>query len=312
MTVPNISSCRFFAAARRSPISRIVMVVLALGIGTGCRKAGLDDSSPTAPGGPLAPGSLIVYDVIGASDANGVGSSVVCLPLTECPDGMGYAPVAARQLRGLGFGVSVENHGIPTAVISARFQSLGQQYGHLVLGNFIAQELPGLRANATLVTIFAGGNEVNIITAALGRDAGGANPIAYIDAQVAAFAADFATLLTGIRSRAAAAQIVALNVPNLAGLPVMDGDSLAQRQAAQRASVGMSAAVNAFRGQGIVVVDVSCDARSYLPSNYSNDGFHPNDAGYAYMATEIVRAVTSSSYPAPQSRCGAMTMVPDL
>jgi hypothetical protein len=35
----------------------------------------------------------------------------------------------------------------------------------------------------------------------------------------------------------------------------------------------------------------------------------PNDAGYAYMASEVVRAITSSAYPAPQSNCAAMTLV---
>ena len=54
-----------------------------------------------------------------------------------------------------------------------------------------------------------------------------------------------------------------------------------------------------------------CDARSYLPGNYSSDGLHPNDAGYAFIAGEVVRAVTTgSAYPTPQANCAAMTMVP--
>lgn len=252
-----------------------------------------------------------MYDVIGASDANGVGSSVVCLPFTDCPEGMGYAPVAARQLKAQGYVLSVQNLGIPTAVISAGFQALGQQYGRFIAGNFIAQEMPFVRTTATLITIFAGPNEVNTITSALGAGAGGSDPGRYIDGQVAAFATDFATLLAGVRSRAGAARIVALNVPNLAGLPVLAGAGLAQRQAAQRAAAGMSAAVNTFRGQNVTVVDVMCDARSYLPSNYSADGFHPNDAGHAYIASEIVRAVTSDG-PAPQASCGFMSVVPPM
>jgi lysophospholipase L1-like esterase len=285
------------------------MLVLVSTVATGCDKLGITDDSPTAPGGPP---STIVYDVIGASDANGVGSSLVCLPLTECPDGMGYAPVAARQLRAQGYDVSILNHGIPTAVISPGFQALAQQYGRFIAGNFIAQEMPAVRPTATLVTIFAGGNEVNTITAALGAGAGANDPALYIDNQVAAFAADFATLVDGIRSRAGGARIVALNVPNIAGLPVLAGAGMGQRQAAQRASAGMAAAVNAFRTERFTVVDVMCDGRSYLPSNYSSDGFHPNDAGHAYIASEIVRAVTLGAYPAPQNGCGSMTIVPPL
>ena len=37
-----------------------------------------------------------------------------------------------------------------------------------------------------------------------------------------------------------------------------------------------------------------CDARSYLASNYSSDGLHPNDAGYAFIAAEVVRAITAA------------------
>jgi lysophospholipase L1-like esterase len=53
-----------------------------------------------------------------------------------------------------------------------------------------------------------------------------------------------------------------------------------------------------------------CDSRSYQPSIYYSDGFHPNDAGYAFIASEVVRAITSSNYPSPQASCAAMTIVP--
>ena len=47
----------------------------------------------------------------------GVGSSAVCLPFTECPDGMGYVPVTVRTLKIRTFTVKLLNLGIPTAVI---------------------------------------------------------------------------------------------------------------------------------------------------------------------------------------------------
>ena len=99
MTVNRNSRCTFFGRGRHSPISRIAIVLLVLGvIATGCDGLGLGNASPTAQSGP-APGSTIQYDVIGASDANGVGSSGVCLPDRDCPNGMGYAQVAGRQLQ---------------------------------------------------------------------------------------------------------------------------------------------------------------------------------------------------------------------
>jgi len=203
------------------------------------------------------------------------------------------------------------NVGIPTAVIGRDFETLGQQYNRFIAGNFIDQEAPFVQKNATLVTIFAGLNEINTVTAALGGGAGGSDPNAFMDAQVRAFGTDYATLLTGIRVRAGQPRIIALNVPNAAGLPYLARAAPAQRQAAQRISVGMSkTVVNALTAQNVVVIDLMCDARSYVASNYSGDGLHPNNAGYAFIASEVVKAITSSSYPPPQSSCSGMTVVP--
>jgi len=265
-----------------------------------------------APSGPPAAGTTIVWDALGASDVDGVGSSMPCLvPFTDCPGGLGYAQITARTLTGQGFQVTLTNFGIETAVIGPDFESLARQYGRTVVGNLIEREMPFVHTDATLVTVFAGGNEVNTITTALGAGAGGADPAAYIDRQVQAFGADYATLVNGIRARAPAARLVVLNLPNLAGLPFLAGVSLAQRQAAQRASVGMTTGVlNPLTAEGVTVVDLMCDGRAYQPSNISSDGFHPNDGGYAFIAGELVRAVTSASYPAPAANCGPMRLVP--
>jgi lysophospholipase L1-like esterase len=224
---------------------------------------------------------------------------------------MGYVPVTVRQLKAQGFTLIHLNLGIPTTVIGRDFQALGQQYNREIVGNFIEQEMPFVQQNATVVTVFAGLNEVNVITAALGGGAGGGDPNGYVDAQVRAFGTDYATLLSGIRGRAGSARIISLNLPNAAGLPFLVRTSAAQRQVAQRASVGMTrTVVNPLVSQSVRVVDLMCDARSYLPVNYSADGLHPNDAGYAFIAGEVVRAITSSSFSSPQASCPAMTLVP--
>jgi lysophospholipase L1-like esterase len=223
---------------------------------------------------------------------------------------MGYVPLTARALKTQGFNVTLLNLGIPTAVIGRDFQTLGQQYNRIIAGNFIEQEMAFVQPNATLVTIFAGINEVNVVTAALGGGAGGSDPNSYMDAQVRAFGADYTTLLAGIRTRAGSPRIVVLNVPNPAGLPYLAGTSLAQRQAAQRIAVAMTrTVVNPLVSSNLVVVDLMCDSRSYIPTNYASDGLHPNDAGYTYIASEVLKAITSASYPAPQSSCSAMTIV---
>ena len=297
-----------------SPNSRIglqiLVALLVTTIPAACNKS---DKNPMAPSGPPAAGSKIIYTAIGASDATAHGASVECVPFQadQCPDGRGYVQDAVRTLRAQGFTVTLQNLGIQTAVIGRDFQNLGLQYGHTILGNFIEQEMPFVLADSTIVTIFAGGNEINTITAALGGGAGATDQAGYIDTQVKAFGTDYTILLAGIRAKAGTTRIIALNVPNMAGLPFLAGASLGQKQAAQRAAVGMSTTVvNSLTAQGVVVVDLMCDSRTYIPSNYSSDGFHPNDAGYAFIADEVVKAVTASSYPAPRSSCSQMSLVP--
>jgi lysophospholipase L1-like esterase len=285
-------------------------LVLACGIGaTACDKLGLSEEDPTAPT-PPAPGTPIRYTAVGASDVWGVGSSAPCLvPFGDCPESKGYVFVAASRLRSDGYAVTVTNRGIPTATISQSFQQLGVQYGQPVVGNMLDGELPFVPRDSTVVTIFAGGNDVNVITAALGGGAGAANQSAFIDQQVQNFATDYGTLVDGIRERiGTSGRIIALNLPNLARLPYRTSAPRQEREAAQRASVGITMAVNAMTSRGVRVIDLMCLAALYAPTSIYSDGFHPNDAGYALIAGEVVRAVTASSYPTPQPSCSLMTM----
>jgi lysophospholipase L1-like esterase len=299
------SASHIFHVKITSPILRIVALLVVTLSSLNCDK-GTIDGNPTGPSAPPAPGASISYTAVGASDANGVGSSVVCVPFTDCPNGMGYVQVATRQLTARGFAVRLTNLGIPTAVIGPDFQMLGQRFGRTIAGNFIEHEAPFVQPSN-----IAGVNEVNTITAALGGGAGGGDPLAYVDAQVRAFATDYTTLITAIRSRAGNPRLVILNVPNAGAMPFLANAPLAQRQIAQRAAVAMSrTVVNPLASSTVAIVDVLCDTRSYQPAFYSSDGLHPNDGGYANIAAEVVRAITATSYPPPQASCAAMTLVP--
>jgi len=178
-----------FGAVFHSPILRIGVWSAVIALGTGCNKG----DTPTAPTPPVT-GSTIFYTALGASDANGVGSSAECVFLTDCPNGKGYVPVTVRTLTAQGFAVTNRNLGIPTTVIGRDFATLGAQYGRIIVGNMIENEMPFVLPSSTVVTIFAGINEINTITAALGGGAGGIDINGFIDSQVRAFAADYATL----------------------------------------------------------------------------------------------------------------------
>jgi lysophospholipase L1-like esterase len=296
-----------------SPKMRIAAaaLVLACGIGTtACDKLGLGEEDPTAPS-PPAPGTPIRYTAVGASDVAGYGSSAPCLVLFgDCPESKGYVFVAAGRLRSDGYTVFVTNRGIPTATISQAFQQLGLQHGHPVFGNLLDGELPFVPRESTVVTVFAGGNDVNVITAALGGGAGAGNQTAFVDQQVQNFVTDYQALVDGIRGRiGSSGRIIALNLPNLSRLPFAATAPLAQRQAVHRAAVGMTTtAINPMAARGVRVIDLMCLAGLYAPGSLSSDGFHPSDAGYALIAAEVVRAVTASSFPSPQASCQQMTM----
>jgi lysophospholipase L1-like esterase len=289
--------------------ARLSLALACLTTLAGCSKQ-TDNSGSNGPGPtPLPPGP-VTYSAIAASDGAGVGSSAPCLPFTPCTDGLGYVPVVARQLRADGHAVTLLNMGIPGAVLSRATQDLGNKYGLGINANFIQDEAQFTLKDSTLVTIFAGGNDANTIGTVIERgETTNENATSYIDGQVRQFASDFKQLVSIVRDRAPNAQIVVLNLPNLAGLPYTAGRTPTERRWIQQVSVGFTRlGANPFASQGAIVIDLMCDTRAYQASNYSADGFHPNDAGYQYLANEVLAAVKAGSWPAPSDSCAQMTL----
>ena len=265
-------------------------------------------NSPTAPV-PTETSNVAVYSAIGASDANGIGSSAPCLPYTTCPDGKGYVQEIARRLRASGKTVTLQNLGVPGAVLSSSIQTIGNQLNRGIAINFIQDEAPFVRTDSTLVTIFAGGNDANTLGLALKAGYGGSNATAWANQQIAQFGTDMAALVSAVKARAPKARIVILNLPNLAAMPYSKNNTLAEKQVLQQLAVGLNAGVNATASHGAIIVDLMCDSRLYSPAIFSSDGFHPNDAGYVLFA-DLIYAVTptTSLTTSPKSSCSFMTL----
>lgn len=277
--------------------------------------AACGSGSPTGPGdwGAGSPAAQVSYTAVGASDAIAIGASVPCLPFIDCPAGTGYVQIINRRLAEGGRKVDFLNLGIPGAVLSPRIQAISQSYGPRVDFNFLDRELPFVSRDSTIVTIFAGGNDTNVVARSVSGASNG-NPRAYVDDQVRQFATEMASLVDGIRARAPQARIVIANLPNFAGAPFTNGYTLDQRRVLQQLSVDFSrVGVNPLASRpNVAVVDLLCEERFYAPSTYSSDGFHPNDAGYAIMADLMLAAIKATSYPAPSGSCGRMSIVPSL
>ncbi|MDO8793770.1 MAG: GDSL-type esterase/lipase family protein [Vicinamibacterales bacterium] len=298
-------------------VLRLLVFILVLAgfatVSTGCDV--LDKIKPPTgptPSGPPAANAAIRYTAIGASDANGVGASVACIPFTECENGTGNVPLLARRLRAASHEVTLTNLGIPEAVLSPAIQTIARANGRDVFANFVEREMPFVPANATLVTIFGGPNDTLALVDAIEKGAAGTNVRAYIDTQIAAFGADYDRLVKGTQERAPSAFLVILNMPNLAGLPFAVNAGQPRRQLLQAVSVGFSREANRRAGTGVVVADLMCDPQIYDRTRYSSDGFHPNDAGYAYLADSKLLPVVNGASSSPATSCSQMTMVPAL
>src|SRR5688500_8801600 len=249
-------------------LTALIGVVLVLSLA--CSSANDAPDSPTGPSPSTGP---ITYAAIGASDGIGVGSSSPCLPFTECPDGLGYVQILRRDLVATGRTVTHRNLSLPGSVLSRVIFDLAREIGRPIddlAWNFIDRQAPFVPTDTTHVTIFAGGNDTNVISEAAARR-GGSDVNGFIDAQVRQWGTDLNELISRIRSRAPNARIVALNLPNLAGAPYVASRPTSDKSVIQRVAVGLSDRVNALTAQGVMVVDLLCDASQYLASMYESD-----------------------------------------
>jgi lysophospholipase L1-like esterase len=278
----------------------LVFLLAGLIVASGCDKSG-------SSGAPSPLTKVVNYDALGASDTIGYGGSAPCLPLVECTSGTGYVQQVTRRLQAEGRDVTLQNLGIPGAVLSPDVQALGNSLGLDIFRNTLMDGAPYVRRTSTLVTVFIGANDANAVGRAVRNGHGGSNPSAYIQTQIQNFARDMQTLVATVRGRSPEVRIVALNLPNMANTPYAAGMPLSEKRVLQQLTVGFAAGINALTAQGVTVVDLMCDANFYNPSIFSADGFHPNDAGYAYL-TELVYAAATSSAPAPRASCAFMTV----
>jgi lysophospholipase L1-like esterase len=274
-------------------VLRILVCVTGLAAAAGCNSV----NEPT-PGVPPPGTTTVSYTALGASDAIGYGGSAPCIPFSSCPDGTGYVQIVARRLREANTSMEFLNLGVPGAVLSKELQTVGNSVGRGIPANFTDSQVPFIRSGSTLVTVFADANGANGVAAAL-RPLAPSNRAAFAQTQIANFARDFAAFVAAVADRAPAAKIVVLNLPNLARLPYAAGYSDEERHWLRVLSTGFTSVINVTRSSRVRVIDLMCHAPIYQASLYSNDGYHPNDAGYRALADLVSAAITTEPPPAP-------------
>lgn len=267
-----------------------------------------DSETPTSPS-PTA--GAWFYTPLGASDAIGFGGSVPCAPFDlNCPNGTGYAQTILRRFRAERTDTGYENLGVPGAVMSPGIETLAGQIGRPVERNMTDGQAPRVQVSTTHVTIFAGGNDANVIGEAVRAGRGGSDVRGFVDQQTRRWADDYATLVGRVRQRAPNVRIVVLNLPNLGAAPYMAGNPVQERSIMQRIAVGLADAANGLTSQGVLVVDLMCEPRLYGAANFSADGFHPNDQGYALMAQLAYPPLSTGTAAAPAASCAQRTLLP--
>ncbi len=160
------------------------------------------------------------------------------------------------------------NLSLPGSVMSRAIEDLAASIGRPIeklVGNFAERQAPFVAVNSTHITIFAGGNDANVIGQAVRAGNGSADPNAYVDGQVRQWGTDLAAMVGAIRTRAPNARIVILNLPNLAASPYVAGYTAGEKRIMQRIAVGLTDRINALTASNVLVVDLMCDARLLLP-----------------------------------------------
>ena len=290
---------------------RLVIAALTavLGGGMACSKS----ENPTSPS-PTGNDGPIFYTAIGASDGIGFGSSAPCIPLApDCIEGKGYVQSLARSLKATGRQFDWRNLSLPGSVLSKHIEDLARDVGtpiESLVGNFIERQAPFVPLNTTHVTIFAGGNDANVIGRAVVAGRAGSDPNRFIDDEVRNWGVDLQELVNRIRARAPNARIVALNMINLAAAPYISSRPTSEKSIMQRIAVGISDQVNALTSKNVLVIDLMCDARLYQQSNYASDGFHPGDGGYAVFAEDTLPALANGTGSQPNTSCPQRRLFP--
>ena len=291
-------------------LKRLALCVALLMGAAACSKSPESPTSPSPTGGGGSGSTAISYTSIGASDALGVGSAVVCAPFDlNCPNGTGWVQVLFRRLQ-QGGSATLLNLAVPGSVLSPAIETLGRRVGRTYPGNFLTNQAPFTSTSSTVVTVFAGGNDANTIGQVVQAQLAGDDVRGFIDQQVRQWGDDLGAVVRAARQRAPNTKVVLLNLPNLAGAPYLLRNSAVERGVMQRIAVGMSERVNALVGPNTFVVDLLCDARILEPASFSSDGFHPSDRGYALMAELAYPAMVNGSHPAPAADCALKRLAP--
>ncbi|MDR3735347.1 MAG: SGNH/GDSL hydrolase family protein [Acidobacteriaceae bacterium] len=233
---------------------------------------------------PSTPAPAGLYVAMGDSITYGVGIKQNCAAFPAhpvdiasfCPEGQSYAILTALALRKAG--------------VAGHFMNLGIGGAHVE--RIIADELPYLPVEATLVTVYIGTNDSRVVKNLK-------HPIADVVQQ---YEEHYDQLLAMIHARAPKARIVLIDFPNekyLAETYHFPDEVLPRFDATSQ----LLAQFIDGHYPKYAVVDTICNPKSYDATLLYKGGVHPNEAGAFLLAQDVVRVILADKPPAPPTHC---------
>jgi lysophospholipase L1-like esterase len=301
-------------------------------------------ASPTASPAPTAaPLAALRYVAFGDSTTRGVGSTLAngddgeCAPANtdsalpspaNCPSGMGFAPLFARQLTNGTPNSAFVDLGVPGATLDGTDENYANQswgpYTSGVHADLLDTELAAVNLqNADVVTVYIGKNDVNVlyeaVTNAQANVYNAPDQPSRIQAAISDFGTRYQAAVKKIRSLMRPdARLIVFNLMNVGRQPgtVIDAQPTVDKTVLQALSVGITLNyINPLVAPGntsgvYAVIDMLCAMPSnYDASEYSSDGVHPNDDGYAKLEAAVY-SVVANGPQAPANSCLYTTGAP--
>ena len=202
------------------------------------------------------------YTALGASDAVGIGAT---------PNTAGYVYLISDWMKARYTHWSLVNRGVSGYTAPD------------IVSNTLS---PAIADQPQIVTLWVGGNDIVKSGAVL-------EPTATLAAR---YRTAFTTILHRLRTETGAF-IVTANNPDISRTPVADGYPSFLKTLAKNDTLALNAIIaEVAAAENVPVVDLYSNPESYNPANFSSDGFHPNNAGYALMAQQFEAVIQAQAW----------------
>lgn len=227
--------------------------------------------APTPAVSPAAP----VYVALGDSITAGAYGSTYTIPLAQA--------LGARLINlGKGGEFSGPMH----------YQLSCKGCAHLDYDGLLADEVPKIPLDATLVTLYVGTNDMWVA-----GDRSG-DILANYDAAARAYDSNIRAIVKAVRLRVPGARIVVATVPNGAHRPAAHAWSPILRQGETNLANSMK---QTLISTGLPIVDLECEPGMYDDANFGGPiDPHPNAKGFAIIAADFLSVI---QHAPPVSHC---------